>query len=284
MVRSNASTLASRVPELHLHECRTGTYEEIETVFRSIQPTTVVHLAAAGVVSRGEDAYGLIAGNVDFTVNLIRAASAVGCSSFIHTGSCFEYAEGSAQQLTERDLVDPFSLYGATKAASVQLALGLSKHLNLPLVVLRLFGVYGPGEAPQRLIPTLTRGLHAYQPIDLTAGTQIRDWMFIDDAAAGFCTAVSRFDQLVPHTVYNLCTGVGHTVRDVCETLADAMNRPRNLLRWGARPTRIGEPHSIVGDASRFQSAVGWEPNYELVQGIRATVELEWNSSSAAAA
>ncbi len=268
---------------IHLKTCLTFGVDELESLLTMVQPDVIVHLAAAGVTAGGNDFDQLMNGNITYTLNLVQAASNAGCKAILHTGSCFEYAAVDERKLAEQDLVHPFSLYGSTKAASVQLAIGLARHLDVDLTVLRLFGVYGDGEVAQRLLPTLIRGLASHQPIDLTDGTQVRDWMYIDDAAQAFCAAVLHLDQLLPYTIYNLCTGIGHSVREVGETLAAEMGRPQSLLRWGTKPNRRGEPAMIVGDPKRFQDATGWRPHFDLKQGIQFCLRRGQNSMTAAA-
>ncbi len=275
---------AERVTGAELFECSTCNHLDLSNILDAFRPTTILHLAANGVTARGSDVESLLRGNVDFTVNLIRAASDHGSPAIVHTGSCFEYAPcDPSRNLIESDLIQPFSLYGATKAASVQLALGLSKHLNVPLVVMRLFGVFGPGESDERLVPSLVRHLTSYQPMDLTPGLQVRDWMYIDDVAHALGEAAMHVERLEPHSIYNICTGVGRTVREVGEMLASELDRPPSLLRWGARPAREGEPPRIVGDSSRFQAATNWRPRYTLRSGLRTTATLLQQRSSMAA-
>lgn len=283
LTRNKACRPPLNLNGVSLYPCDTFCLTELESVLRSVRPDAIVHLAAAGVTAGGNDFDQLMHCNIEYTLNLIRAAANTGCPAIIHTGSCFEYSPVNDRKLTEQDLVSPFSLYGSTKAASVQLAIGLARHLGMPLTVLRLFGVYGKGESDKRLLPTLMRGLQTYQPIELTDGTQIRDWMYIDDAATGFCDAIAQFERLEKFTVYNLCTGEGHSVREVGETLADAMRRPKSLLRWGVKESRKGEPAMIVGDPKRFQDATAWHPNFDLSLGIEASLKHSRSDTFAAA-
>ena len=58
------------------------------------------------------------------------------------------------------------------------------------------------------------------------------------------------------------------------EMVADAMNKPRDLLHWDARPYRTGEPMWLVGDNSRFRGAASsWSPTIDLQEGVRRLVE-----------
>jgi nucleoside-diphosphate-sugar epimerase len=191
----------------------------------------------------------------------------------IHAGSCFEYADAGRDDLSEDCPTHPFSLYGATKSASVHLAVGLAIELQLRLVVLRLFGVYGASESAERFVPTVIRNLSAGQAMALTPGTQQRDLMLVDDMAQAFVAALANLESLENLGIYNICTGRATTIRQVGDTLAQEMGCPASLLEWGALPPRPGEPDRIVGDGSRFQIATGWRPQHDLRSGLRRTIQ-----------
>ncbi len=164
-------------------------------------------------------------------------------------------------------------MYGATKSASVHLAIGLAIELQLRLVVLRLFGVYGASEAPERFVPTVIRNLSAGQAMALTPGTQQRDLMLVDDMADGLVTALANLESLENLAIYNLCTGTSSSIRQVGDLIAQEMRCPSSLLEWGALPARVGEPDRIVGDGSRFHQATGWKPKHDLRTGLRLTIQ-----------
>ncbi len=258
----------------------------LATVLSEVQPDLVIHLAAAGVTGGGQDLDQLLAVNVDFTLNLIRAAATTCRPRILHTGSCFEYAATSDAALTEQHPIAPFSFYGASKAASVHLATTLARQLDLPLIVLRLFGVYGPSEAASRLIPSLVRELLANRPIQLTSGQQERDLLFEDDAAEAILSASLQFDTFPQHAVFNVGSDVATRIRDVGDMVATELNRPAALLCWGARPPRVGEPLRIVANSQPFRALTGWQPRHDLHSGIRRTVSaaVVANASRAPAA
>lgn len=255
-----------------LFACHDFSCDELEMILDAAQPATVIHLAAGGVSSGARDVAALLKANVDLTVNLFRAAERTVRPILLHTGSCFEYADCGEQDVDELSPIHPFSLYGATKSASVQLAIGLAHELDLRHVVLRLFGLYGPSESPRRLVPTLIRNLSEGKATPLSPGTQVRDLMFVDDVASAFVAALQNLELLENNAVYNICTGQGHSIRQVGELIADEMKQPHALLRWDTLPARSGEPERIVGNGSRFQEATGWRPQHDLRSGIRQTI------------
>jgi nucleoside-diphosphate-sugar epimerase len=242
-------------------------------LLRDAEPDVVIHTAAAGVEPGNTDPDELLAVNVLFTANLIRAAAVTGVGRFVHTGSCFEYGDAPAGvPISEATVLAPASVYGATKVAAGHLARTLAAQLALPLVTLRLFGVYGPGEAGYRLVPSLIDHLTTGRPLDLTPGEQVRDLLHVADVADAFALAAESDRLCTDGTPYNVSSGVPVTVRQVGTTLAGLLGGRPGLLRWGARPYRSDEAMWIVGDSTRFRAATGWRPRFDLQAGLVATV------------
>lgn len=231
---------------------------QLATALAGERPERVYHLAAAGVRADDRGSAALLAGNVNITMALLQAATDWPLQCFVHVGSCAEYGLGCGQPVAEDAPLLPASAYGAAKAAASMLALGFGAAWGLPLVLVRPFGTFGPGEAPQRLLPYLMARLGLGLPAELTPGDQVRDLMWIDDMAAA--VQLAGTSGLASGSVWNLCTGQGRTIREIGETLADKMGAPRSLLRWGAVAHRDDEPRVLVGDPSRFWAATGWRP------------------------
>jgi dTDP-6-deoxy-L-talose 4-dehydrogenase (NAD+) len=106
----------------------------------------------------------------------------------------------------------------------------------------RLFYLYGEGEDERRFVPYLRKSLAAGQEAELTAGTQIRDFMNVRDAALRICDIA--FDDIVG--AVNVCSGVAVTVRELAEQIADQYGR-RDLLKFGSRPDNDVDPPYILG-------------------------------------
>ena len=261
-------------PGLDIAEVDDFSPAELDRILGTRRIGTICHLASYGVAAGEADTAQLIAGNVALTANLVEAASRHSVRRFIQTGSCFEYAVASdARPLSEDSPIRPWSVYGAAKSTSVHFARTLAAKLDLPLVTLRLFGVYGPGEQPQRLVPYLLNRLELREAAELTPGFQVRDFLYIDDAVDAYRAALAGADGLFDGRALNVCTGVPTSIRELGATAAELLNAPAELLRWGALPGRPEEPERIVGDPGAFRVAAGWAPRFDLREGLRATIE-----------
>jgi len=261
-------------PRVHFVEVPSFETVILQSALAGISAEAVCHLASYGVQQTDRDIDQMVEGNVSIVLHLLQATAHWPLRRFVHTGSCSEYGypgtEGTL--IAETQPIRPQSLYGAVKAASVLSGSALAASLNIPFVTLRLFGVFGTHERPPRLIPYLISRLQNDEPVDLTPGEQVRDFLFEDDVTAAFLDAATS-EGLESGEVYNVCSSVPTRIREVGEMVADAMGRPRDLLHWGERPYRSDELMWLVGDNRRFREATTWGPVFGLADGIRRLLE-----------
>jgi len=142
---------------------------------------------------------------------------------------------------------------------------------GMRFVWLRLLATYGPKDDPRHLIPSVIESLLAGERPALTAGEQLWDYLYMEDAAeALYRTAITPAAE----GVYNLASGHSETVRRIAERLRDLID-PRLPLGFGDVPGHPGGLMSLRGDVSKLQAAVGWSPETDLENGLRKT--LEWH-------
>lgn len=106
----------------------------------------------------------------------------------------------------------------------------------------RLFYLHGEGEHKNRLVPQLHASLSKGRMMELTSGTQVRD--FMDVREAGRQIAEVALGDVVG--AFNICTGRGVTVRELAESIADGYGR-RDLLSFGTRLDNSFDPSYVVG-------------------------------------
>jgi nucleoside-diphosphate-sugar epimerase len=171
------------------------------------------------------------------------------CRRWVVAGTCFEEFPTTRSARAKRDLY-----------------LELEK-LDIELAWTRLFYLYGPREHPRRFVPSVINALLAGKPAPLTKGDEIRDFLHVEDVAAGIvAVAVSKLTGIV-----QVGSGLPVTVREVATEIAGIIGRPE-LLQFGAYQPATTDPPSLVADNARLRST-GWRPRYDLASGLRATIE-----------
>lgn len=258
---------------VELIEADVSNFADLRRALEGVNPDVVFNLAAYGVRAGDDDPQEMLQANVGIVTNLLLLAAESRVQRFIHTGSCFEYAAVEhGEILDESAPLEPFSLYGAAKLAAYHFGRNLARQLDVPMTTLRLFGTYGPGEAPARLVPMVIRRLNNGRSVELTSGTQVLDLCYVDDVVEAFWRAATSPD-VDRYDVYNVSCGRPITVREVACQIAELMGCSESLLEWGAMADPPRVPQWIVGNSARFQSSTGWRPTTALRQGLSMTIE-----------
>ena len=244
----------------------------IAEALRGESVDVVFHCAAYGVSPHDRDPARMFETNVVATGTWVEAAASIGARAFVYAGSCSEYGPvAKPERIRENHPLDAGDLYGSAKVAGGRWGSALARSLGLPFQWVRLFGVFGPGEAPHRLLPYLHERLSRGERVDLTSGLQWRDLLYVEDAARGLlCAAeIALEGRLGP---FNLCTGEPVTVRAVAQELARQLGAPDKLLDFGARAPRPDEQMWMVGDGSLLAHAGGFRHSIGLSDGIARTL------------
>lgn len=199
------------------------------------------------------------------TLMLAEALLKRGCTRIVVAGTSAEYAP-AVRAHVEDDVLAPQSVYGKAKVETYRrLCNSLEDRVSLGWA--RIFNVTGPGEQPTRLLPHVARSVLAQRRVSLSAGEQVRDFLHVDDVAAGL---VSMLDAGVNGPI-NVSRGTGVSVRHVVTALAGRLGG-ENLLDFGAIPRSPADPDHVVGDSSQLRS-LGWKPAYSLQVTLDATAE-----------
>ncbi len=153
------------------------------------------------------------------------------------------------------------SVYALTKYVQERLTLTVAPAYGMEAVALRLFNVYGPGQALSNpytgvLAIFASRLLHRERPMVFEDGEQRRDFVHVEDVVRAFILALEHPDA--PGQVFNIGSGRDVSILDVADALADAMG-----VRISAEVSdkaRIGDIRHCFGDISLARSVLGYAP------------------------
>ncbi len=267
----HAAGRAPRTPlpaGVRFHPCDLLAAGAAAALVEAVRPTHLIHLAwrvtPGAVWAAPENAQW-----VDASKRLLLAFARCGGRRAVLAGTCAEYDWGVGGTCRESATpTRPHTTYGRCKLHLSEWALALGRARGVAVAWARLFFLYGPGEHPARLVPSVARALLAGEPAECTAGTQERDFLHSDDAAAALVAlARGRITGVV-----NVGSGEAVPVRTVVERVAALCGRP-DLVRFGARPLAADEPPRLSADVSRIRDELGWRPTVDLDTGLTRVVD-----------
>lgn len=260
--------------------------DAMKAALKKFQPDAVIHLAAESHVDRsitGSRAF--LDTNVVGTYTLLETVrtyldgappSQRDAFRFLAVSTDEVYGSLGAEGLfTEETAYDPRSPYSASKAASDHMALAWQHTYGLPIIISNCSNNYGPYQFPEKLIPLTILNAIDGKPLPVYGtGTNVRDWLFVDDHAKALLLIL---ENGVVGRKYN----VGgrnerrniDVVRQIC-TLLDEMrptSRPHEQL-ISFVTDRPGHDQRYAIDASRLETELGWRADENFDSGLRKTV------------
>ena len=251
-----------------------GDLADADTVagaLRDFGPEVALHLAWQGLP---DYALPQTLQNLDLSLRFFSLAAQAGCRAIVSTGSCWEYVARTGQLAEDAPTggVEPFV---AAKNSLRALGESIANAHGARFAWLRLFFVYGPGQRPNSLVPSVIEAVRRGERPALKAPYNRHDFVFVDDVASAMAAVIERRP---PGSVYNVGSGYPTAVADVTAAAERLLGR--------SQPTAIpdGTPQqNFWADISRLHRDTGWQPAYDLESGLRATLGVAGSVAVSAA-
>jgi dTDP-L-rhamnose 4-epimerase len=166
------------------------------------------------------------------------------------------------------------SVYALTKYVQERLTLTLAPAYGMEGVALRLWNVYGPGQALSNpytgVLAIFSSRLHNGQPpMIFEDGRQRRDFVHVEDVAQAFVLAMEH--PAAPGEVYNVGSGQDRSVEEVADLLARAMNK--TIAPEITGKARIGDIRHCIADITKVQQDLGYKPRRDFSEGLAELAE-----------
>ena len=234
----------------------------------------IYHFAAQPGISATTPFELFLRNNVVATHRLLEAARRnKKLKGFIHISTSSVYgARADGAEATEPR---PTSYYGVTKLAGEQLALAYHREHGLPVVVLRLFSVYGPRERPEKLYHKLIRSILTDQPFTLHEGSErhIRSYSYIGDIVDGCILTLDRLAEVIGE-IFNVGTDQPSTTGEGIKILETLLNQSAKII---IVPRRSGDQLETVANINKARERLGYNPRTKLAEGLEA--QIDWYKS-----
>lgn len=241
-------------------------------LLRDIRPSIVVH--CAWDVTHGEFWDAPL--NLDWleaSTELAARFFEAGGRRFVGVGTCAEYAprdHGDGRPWPEARTIAPCTVYGRAKAELARRLMAMADVRTCVGVAWgRLFHLFGPGEAPQRLVPSILGALLDGREALCGPESPVRDFSstwFTARALAAL--TVSRLTGPV-----NVGSGQPRSIGEMARLTARIAGRA-DLLRFGVLPVRPGEAPFVAPDVSRLRQCAGFAAQSDICADLHRLVGL----------
>ncbi len=257
-------------------------------VFSETAPDAVMHLAAESHVDRSIDSPAdFIRTNLIGTFNLLQAARKhwEGLRGEARTRFRFHHVStdevfgslGPDGAFSETSAYRPNSPYAATKAGADHLVRAWHHTYRLPIILTNCSNNYGPYQYPEKLIPLALAKALAGEALPVYGdGSQVRDWLYVDDHVAGLYATLTRGRVGESYNIggFGECSNL-ELVRRLCDLLdherprADGRSYRAQIAFVADRP---GHDFRYAIDSEKIRRELGWQPRETLASGLENTV------------
>jgi UDP-arabinose 4-epimerase len=258
----------------------------LQKVFREYPIEAVIHFAAFAYVGesmRAPDIY--FRNNVVSTLNLLDVMREEGVGQIVFSSSCATYGQPRQIPIREDHVQQPVNPYGESKLMVERILQWYGEIYGLSWVALRYFnaagadpeGELGEDHDPEsHLIPlTISAALGTIPHLEIYGtdyetpdGTAVRDYVHVSDLAEAHLAAVRYLSSGGASTAFNLGTGAGYSVREVARMVEKVAGRGAPTVEVARR---AGDPPSLIADASKAKSTLGWHPHHSSLEEIVRT-------------
>ncbi len=228
--------------------------------------------------------------NVTGTLNLLDAMRVAGVERFVFSSTAAIFGNPQTELISEDHPKAPLNPYGRSKLMIEQVLADYGTAFGIRSVCFRYFNAAGAhpsgeiGEAhdpethlvPNVLLAALGErdGLELFgDDYDTRDGTNIRDYIHIDDIASAHLAALNYMEAHPGAHTFNLGNGNGFSNKEVLDAAERVIGKNRKIP-FTIGPRRAGDAAVLVADSSRAKSELGWSPS---TPDIETIIETAWN-------
>jgi len=231
------------------------------------EPNTLFHVAGS---RRGGEATACANLNFYATAKLLEESQKNGVRRIVMAGSAEEYGNQPGP-LNERLSLKPSTGYGISKALATKHALALNAREGCPVVVVRPFSVYGPGQPCEMFVAQAVVGAVREVPFKMSLGEQKRDLVFVQDVVRGLISAAMT--PRIEGRVINLGTGRPRRLRDVAERIWEMSGTSAPLVIGALKPGP-DELCDTWADIREAAELLDWQAKVDLNEGLHQTISF----------
>lgn len=226
------------------------------------------HLAWAGTIGPGRDDMLLQTQNIRCAIEAAQTAKKLGCQVFVGVGSQAEHGRIEGKVTADAPCF-PTNGYGMAKLCAGQMTRVVCRQLGMRHVWARVLSVYGANDGPLSVISILLDKLCKGEKPALTAGEQMWDYLYAEDAGEALCCMAEKGRD---GAIYPVGSGQVRPLREYFGMLRDAVD-PALPLGLGELPYPPNQVMRLEADISSLTQDTGFVPRTSFQEGIKEVVK-----------
>ena len=200
-------------------------------------------------------------------LNILKLIKKKKIKKFVQIGSSAEYGKVKGP-IKENISCKPETPYALAKLSCTNLLLYHYLTEQFPVVILRLFQVYGPRQDSNRILPFLIQNCKKNKSFFTTSGNQFCDFCFIDDAVKAIFK--SLLNSKINGEIFNIGSGKKIQIKDLIISVKKIIGKGRPVI--GQLKYKKGTNMKNFPNINKAKNKLGWKPKMKLIQGLKKTI------------
>jgi UDP-glucose 4-epimerase len=211
--------------------------------------------------------------NVMGTQNILEVARIYDVKKVIHTSTSEVYGSAQYVPIDEKHPLDAPHPYGASKIAADRMCHAYVTTYGMNISIPRFFNIFGPRQRDIGYGGVISifarRVLNDMPPIIYGDGKQTRDYTYVEDSVRAFDLILNHNSRIDPT---NIGTGKEVSIIGLANLIIGLCGKKGKIKPVHVEP-RIGEVKKLIADRTRAKEVLGWEPKYNLKDGLNNFIQ-----------
>jgi GDP-4-dehydro-6-deoxy-D-mannose reductase len=279
-ISQEVKELSFKYINLHLIKLNLLEYKTLETTMVSFSPDYIIHLASFSSVGRSwEMPLESFLNNTNIFLNIVEIVrhNKINCR-ILSIGSSEEYGNIKASDLPLKEdmVLHPGNPYAVARVSQEMLSKCYVDAYKLDIILTRSFNHIGTKQRTDFAIPSFTKQItegikEGLKEIKLITGdiTVVRDFIDVRDVVNAYFALLNNGKS---GELYNVCSGKGHSLKDIIDLLAKIFNI-RVTVETDPKRVRPHDNRIIIGSFEKIKEHTGWEPNFSLEDSLNTVIK-----------
>ncbi len=184
--------------------------------------------------------------------------------------SSYMYGTPQYQPIDENHPLSAYNPYAQTKLICENLCEGYNRDFNVPIIIFRPFNIYGKGQNPDFLIPTIINQAKSGKII-IKDDRPKRDYIHVTDIVNAVLNTTEVMNNSTGLQIFNLGSGESHSVKEIIDIVCQLSEK--DIEYQCTNEIRQNEVMDTVANISKIKKELGWEPKMPLREGLKSMLD-----------
>ncbi len=184
--------------------------------------------------------------------------------------SSYMYGTPQYQPIDENHPLSAYNPYAQTKLICENLCEGYNRDFYVPIIIFRPFNIYGKGQNPDFLIPTIINQAKSGKII-IKDDRPKRDYIHVTDIVNAVLKATEVITDSTSLQTYNLGSGESHSVKEIIDIVRQLSEK--DIEYQCTNEIRQNEVMDTVANISKIKNELGWKPKMTLSEGLKSMLD-----------